>query len=403
MDKRFLMASAVAVWGCQCLFGTLSAHGQPNGKVGAIMPLADGYNEFGFKLLRRVAAGKKNASVCVSPYSVASALALAHSGAAGRTRQEIAQLLGAKKMTPAQLNVANRELSALMTKAGPHTRVAVANGVWTNKSAAIKPQFLKNAQQFFAARTRSADFASPSTLRGINDFVRQNTGGKIPGILDALDSSGVLVLVNAVYFKGQWQTKFDPAKTRPGPFFSPSGQRSVPFMEQTGDFNYVDAKQAQVLTLPYEGGRYQMTIALPKGKISVDALLNSLDAKTWREWAQSRMPEPGTIKLPKVKLSASADLDKILAALGMKSAFSAQHADFSNLTPEKPVWISQVKHKTVIEVNESGTEAAGATGMTMLRGAAPTPFTFIANRPFVMAIQESESGAILFLSRMSAP
>ena len=382
--------------------GLVAAMAMGNGTAQAANKVADGYNEFGFKLLRHLAAQTKTASVSISPYSVASVLALAHNGAAGKTRLEIAKTLNLPAITPPLLNEASFELTSILRNAGPKNKVAIANGVWTNKNVAIKPRFISAAKVNHRAQVQSADFGAPATLRRINDFVGANTAGKIPSILDTLDDSAVAVLVNAVYFKGVWQHQFDPAQTRPGDFSAPGGKKQAQFMAQTGQFQYLDTAQAQVLTLTYDGGKYAMTIALPKGKTTADGLLKTLNAKTWRQWSTPKSYEEGTVKFPRLKINSSVELSDALAALGMPLAFQ-RNADFSNLTSAKPVWISRVNHKTVVEVNEKGTEAAAATGMTMMRGPAPKPFTFTANRPFLMSIQENHTGTILFLSRVTQP
>jgi serine protease inhibitor len=362
-------------------------------------PLARGYNEFGFRLLRRLAQDD-NGNIVLSPYSIASALAMASNGAAGQTRRELHELLGAAAMQTAAFNKGNQNLRETLQSSDEKTRLNIANSLWVEKSVKFKTPFLNDSKQFFNAPVQNVDMSSNATVQRINDWTKQQTEGKIPQILARLDPKTLMVLMNAVYFKGEWAAKFDAKQTKNAAFHAPGGDKQLPFMTQSGEYWYLQNDSVQMVALPYKNDRFAMWLALPRGA-KLDVLLQKTTAQTWQQWTQSAKPMPGTVKLPKMKIAGDQHLEKVLPSLGVPTAFGGA-ADFSNMTGEA-VQIGQVKHKAVIEVDEVGTEAAAATAITMVRGPSPEPFAFTADKPFLMAIQERSSGAIVFLSRVENP
>jgi serpin B len=220
--------------------------------------------------------------------------------------------------------------------------------------------------------------------------VSRNTNGKIPAIINRIDPQKVLFLINAIYFKGQWQKKFDKALTQPEPFYLPGGaQKQVPLMSQSGEYSYYRGDAFQAVALPYGQGGTGLVLFLPDKESSLTEFLKGFSYEKWEQWTQGFRRTPGDLKIPRFKLDYERTLNDPLKALGMEIAF-----------------ISEVKHKAIVEVNEEGTEAAASTSVgisvTSMRPQ-PERFTFIADRPFLMAIRNQQTGAILFLGAVVEP
>jgi serpin B len=216
-----------------------------------------------------------------------------------------------------------------------------------------------------------------------------------------------MFLINAVYFKGQWQKKFDPAKTQLQPFHLADGKtKQTPMMAQSGNYPHFKGENFQAVSLPYGQGGAAMYLFLPNEGVSLNSFLGGLTFQNWQQWMNSFRNAPGDVKLPRFKMEYSRDLNNPLKALGMEVAFTQGKADFSGIREQKDLFISQVKHKAVLEVNEEGSEAAAATSVGMSTTSMrrePERFNFIADRPFLLAIRDQQTGAILFLGAVFEP
>ena len=366
-------------------------------------------NAFGFKLLNELSKANAGQNIFISPASVALALALANNGANGETQKAIAQVLGTPSLNLQEANIAYANLQGLLHNADPKVKLDIANSVWARKSIALKPDFVQRAQQFFNAEATSLDFANPASVERINAWVKQNTQGKIAKIVEPpIAPETMLFLINAIYFKGGWSTPFDKSLTQDRPFNLPSGQqKAVPMMQRDGKMDYLRGEGFQAVRLPYADGAISMAVLLPNAGTNLDQFRTMLSSETWATWQHQFARKTGSLALPKFKLEYGATLNTALKAMGMSIAFDPKEADFSGLHATPPnLFISAVAHKTFVEVNEEGTEAAAATsvtvGLTMLR---PTeePFTLIVDRPFFVAIQDNQTGAILFSGLIVAP
>jgi len=252
------------------------------------------------------------------------------------------------------------------------------------------------------------DFGEDKAARTINRWVDRETNGKIEEIVEApINPMTVMFLINAVYFQGDWQTPFDAKQTETRPFFLANGQQQqVPLMSLRHTLPYAEDDAWQMVSLPYgENGRLSMVVLLPKEGYSVATLMSSLDAETWQEMVEGLEETKGFVALPRFTVEYEATLNEPLKTLGMEVAFDPDHADFGKLRPIPPnVYISEVKHKTFIEVNEEGTEAAAATSVELtLKSALVETFNMVADHPFIYGIQDSETGTLLFLGVMNAP
>ncbi len=364
-------------------------------------------NEFGFNLFNQLQRQDANKNVFFSPLSVTTALAMTYNGAAGETRQAMGRTLKLDGMSLAEVNQSSAELLKALKSSDPKVELAVANSLWAQQGIKFKEDFLARNRQFFGAEVASLNFSDPQAVARINGWVSANTKGKIAKIIDRINPQQALFLINAVYFKGLWQQKFDKALTTPQPFHLLGGrQKPVPMMSQSGSYRYLRGDKFQAVSLPYGKGGASLYLFLPDQGSSLNDLLKSLSYQKWEQWISSFRNTPGDVKIPRFKLDYESMLNDALKTLGMEIAFSAERADFSAMSDRRDLFISEVKHKAVAEVNEEGTEAAAATSVGIsVTSARPTPqrFTFVADRPFLMAIRDQQTGAILFMGAVMEP
>ena len=252
------------------------------------------------------------------------------------------------------------------------------------------------------------EFEDPTAPATLNRWVSEKTHGKIEKIVDQIDAHAMLLLINAIYFKGTWAKEFDKAKTKPDNFALSHGTTQVPMMSQSGQYPYLETKDFQAVSLPYGGGRFSFYVFLPSSALSLGAFEQSLTEANWQQWmAQFRAME-GDISLPRFRVAYEATLNDALQALGMGLAFDERRANFAGMmqTQGQNVSISRVTHKTFAEVNEEGTEAAAVTATEMRRRVLTMPhqrFTMVVDRPFFCAIRDNTTGAVLFLGSIYDP
>lgn len=368
--------------------------------------LVDANTRFGFKLFSAMTKGKENSNVFISPSSVAIALAMVYNGANGRTQAAMARTLEVQGMSLPDLNRANANLKTLLQNPDPQVQLTIANSLWTRRGVSFKPNFIQQNSQFYQAKVTELDFGNPQSIQIINQWVSQNTQGKITEIVDRLSPSQLMLLVNAIYFKGSWTRKFDLKQTTIEPFYQPNGtSKKHPLMTQQGNYFYHKNDLLQAVRLPYgKGERISMVILLPKKGAGLPGLQQKLNAETWMQWMGQMRRRQGAIKLPRFKVEYDTELTGVLSQLGMGQAFSS-NADFSKLS-DVPAEISEVKHKTFVEVNEEGTEAAAVTSIGIRATSVQVPqepFSVIVNRPFFCAIMDDQTGSVLFMGAIVDP
>ena len=363
---------------------------------------------FGFKLFSQLVGQDASRNLLISPTSISMALSMLYNGAAGNTQQAMTKTLELQGLSLSELNQANAALLTALEQADPAVKLSIANSLWGRDGIAFNPDFLQQTQMFYQAEIASLDFNSPDAVGRINGWVSQNTNGKIPQIIDQIDPAQILFLINAVYFKGNWTTQFDPAKTTEQPFHRFDGSQKLhPLMAQRGQYLYTETEQFQAISLPYGNRRLSMDIVLPKAGSSLNEVYRNLDAATWETWRGQFRRREGEIRLPKFTFEYDTNLIPALEALGMGDAFG-ERADFSNLSQSKSqgkLQVDQVKHKSFIEVNETGTEAAAVTsiGVRATSINPVPPFQMTVDRPFFCAIRDSETGTLLFIGSVVDP
>lgn len=354
------------------------------------------HNTFGFNVFRELC--KDGGNVFISPPSIALALSMTYNGAQGETRLAMAKALSIEGIPLEDVNAASEKMLALLQGADPDAELLVANSIWARKGVEFKEKFLQDNEQFFSAQIEVLSF-DELALKAINDWVSRNTGGKIPTILDQIDPLHIMFLINAIYFSAEWSEPFNPDLTRELQFTLRNGTKKMhPMMSMTNAVKvpYLETSQFQAVRLPYgESGRLGMYVFLPQ---DIDEFIKDLSIKNWNSWIQGLREEEVSIVLPKVKLEYSKRLNEVLSALGMGIAFTPV-ADFGGMV-NGGARIDFVDHKTFLNIDEKGTEAAAATVVAIMRG---SKFHMRVNRPFFFAIVDSESGSMVFMGLVENP
>jgi serine protease inhibitor len=368
--------------------------------------LVDANTRFGLKLFAQTLKADAGKNVFISPASVAIALGMTYNGAKGETQQAMAKALELQGLSLADVNQSNAALLSALEKADLAVEVAIANSLWAQKNRGFQREFLQRNQQFYHAKVTELDFKQPEAVSQINAWVKQQTRGRISQMVGQVQPNLVLLLLNAVYFKGKWSQAFDPAETVARPFTLADGSRKQhPMMTQTGKYDYYETEKFQAVSLPYGEGRFSLYLFLPKSKSNLSAFYGDLTAANWERWMHEFQERPGSIQLPRFKLESDLNLNNALKALGMGIAFKGGKADFSGMG-QGALAIDQVRQKTFVEVNEVGTEATAATSVSIMVTSTqipPTPFKLVADRPFFGAIRDNETGSLLFMGSITNP
>jgi serpin B len=282
----------------------------------------------------------------------------------------------------------------------------LANAIWYKKGIPLKPGFVSVNKEFFQAELGGVDFDRPQSALTINDWAEKNTHGKIQQVVQwPFDPATRVILANAIYFKGKWETPFDQKETKPHAFhLVGGGEKPVSTMWRHSHFDYQQGDGFQAVRLPYAGGRLQMALFLPDANSSLTNLLARFNTGLERnKMLEGFFDRDGTFALPRFKLEYNIRLNDSLQALGMKRAF--HEADFSVMSDE-PLEVSEVKQKSYVEVNEEGTEAAAVT-VGIVRATAilrpQKPFEMIVDRPFFFVIEDSQTQSILFMGVVYDP
>jgi len=357
---------------------------------------------FGFKLFAEIVKQDTGKNIFVSPASVAIALAMTYNGAGRKTKQAMAGALELHGMSLEEVNRANAALRAMLENPDPKVQLNIANSLWARKGIIFKPVFMKKNEDFYGAEVTTLDFDDPAAPSTINSWVSEKTKGKINKIIEDISSDAILFLINAIYFKGNWTVEFAKEKTEERPFYLLDGtQENHSMMSQSGNYRYYRGKNFQAISLPYgDNKRVSMYIFLPNEGFRLREFLESLNAENWKNWMSQFQMMQGSIVLPRFKLEYELNLNNALKSLGMAVAFDKSRANFENMCPIAPgvnVFINEVKHKTFLEVDEEGTEAAGVTSVEMRITSIGQEFSMIVDRPFFCAIRDNETGTILFM------
>lgn len=406
MGKKFLLLLSGFI-----ILGFLQSHGIPKGREGTLearRELIKGMETFALAVYQEVCQEKGNQFY--SPLSLSLALGMALEGARDETASQMAGVLHLP-LDESRRREGVAQLIALVNMPARKSRLHLANAIWLQKDFQVLKTYLEVVASIYDGRATNVDFINrrEEARRMINDWTAEKTADKIkdlipPGVLNPLTQ---LVLTNAVYFRGLWLLPFNPELTRPEKFYLDEGKEvEVPMMRLTGErarFPYLETEDWQLLEMLYEGKDLSMLILLPRQK-DLSRLESKLTAEALETWKKELKEERVDVYLPRFKMETKYFLKEKLVSLGMPIAFSSQ-ANFSGINGQKDLFLQQVIHQAFVEVNEEGTEAAGATGVIVSRTAyiPEKKFIFRADHPFLFIIQEKTSGVMLFLGRLVDP
>lgn len=369
--------------------------------------LIEADNAFGLDLFKEVNAElDEGKNLMISPLSISLALAMVYNGADGDTKSQMETMLHKTGFTADQVNTAYQTLVESLADHDPKVKLSIANAIFYDKDFSVKSDFISTNQTYYDAEVDELDFNNSSaTLDRVNGWVKDKTNNKIEKIIDQVSPNDVMYLMNAIYFKGQWTYQFEKDNTADRAFYTENGNElQVPTMmlDET-TLNYTGTNQFQLLELPYGGEKYSMLILLPTDEYSTDDVIAEMNQSNLNDLLENLHERNLKVYLPKFEFAYANSLVDNLKALGMNDAFFASLSDFSGISDIPDLYISEVKHKSYIKVDEEGTEAAAVTGVTFdLTSVGPEP-VFDVNRPFVFAIREKDTNAILFMGKVNNP
>lgn len=360
-------------------------------------------NTFGLDLYTRLSAtAKPGTNLMISPLSVSQALSMTLNGAAGDTKVAMEEALRVSGYDLAELNELNKALVTALVAHDPQVVISVANSIWYRQEYTVKSDFVSRNQTWYNAEIRPVDFSDSGCKDLINNWVSDKTSKKITEIIDQINPESFMFLINAIYFKGAWKDEFDKKKTSRQPFYlEDKSEVQVDMMHQKMDINAFDNEIFTSVELPYGKGNWRMFLFLPSDGKSVSDVEKQLTSENWQSW----LPKYDTLRevnysMPRFTFAYEQSLKNALSAMGMEIAFTDK-ADLSGILPEGGLLITDVKHKTFIEVNEEGTEAAAVTSVEVGVTSIGNFISF--NKPFLFAIAEKTTGSILFIGRLMKP
>ena len=373
---------------------------------GKILVEAD--NLFGINLFKEVLkAEEPEENVMISPLSVSLALAMTYNGADGDTKEAMEKTLELSGLTVDEINENYKTLIDALVSVDPKVLMSIANSIWYKQTFEVEQDFIDINQNYFNAEVSPLDFNDPDAVITINNWVADKTNDKITEILDYIPADAVMYLINAIYFKGVWKYEFDESDTEEKPFYLNDGTtKDVPMMVQEASFNYFSNDILQAVEMPYGAGNYSMIILLPQYNKTPDDIIDQLNNENWNSWLNEFYEaEKVQIHLPKFKFEYKNQLNDELINLGMGIAFDPYDADFSKINPDWQLFISRVIHKSFIEVNEEGTEAAAVTLVEIcgVSSEVETGIHFYVNQPFIFAIKEKYTNTIIFMGKVMEP
>ena len=365
-------------------------------------------NGFTFDLLRQVNKNQRDSNVFLSPLSASMALGLTMNGAAGTTADEMRRTLGFGEMPLQTINEGYRGLIGLLRGLDPGTELRVANSIFYRRGFPFEQSFLSTGKTWFDAEVKDLDFSAPASVGTINDWASRATNGKIREVIETIESEDVMFVINAVYFKGSWRSRFDPAKTADAQFQALGGSREpMKLMHQKEKLRYFENAEIQAVDLLYGNSAFAMTVVLPRADRDINAMTEAMTATAWSDLTAKFAEREVELYLPKLTLEYERRLNEDLKTLGMIDAFRPSFADFTAMSPlGRELFVSSVKQNTFVDIHEEGTEAAAVTTVTIGVTSVPVIPVMRVDRPYLFAIRERFSGTILFVGkivRMPAP
>jgi serpin B len=365
--------------------------------------IIESQNSFAFDFFKKINENSdESENIIVSPFSISLALSMALNGADGTTREAMIEALRVNGLNPENINISYKDLTEALLNVDKRVLISIANSVWTEDSFTAKKPFTDILTDYYKAQAESFDINDPQAPEKINNWIETNTNGLIDKMIEELNSNTVMLLINAIYFKGKWNSQFNKDKTFQAEFEKSNGVASdVPMMKQVSDFKIYSGPNFKVAELPYGQGNFVMDVILPEEPAGIDDMIGNLDGETFNEWLGNMGTNEVDLSFPRFKYGYKENLKTILSDMGMGIAFT-ESADFSNIS-DTPLLINDVVHQAFIETNEEGTEAAAATIVDIGLTSMPMTVIFNADHPFIYVIRETTTNTILFMGKVADP
>ncbi len=364
-------------------------------------------NTFSINLLKAISEDEAPTdNFMISPLSINLALAMTANGAKNNTLDEMLQVLGFEGYEMSDFNELFKLIVYELLNLDNKVNLSIANSIWYRDSFAPLQSFLDTNEEYYDAEISALDFSHPDAVNIINQWVSDATNGRIDKIIESISGNVVMYLINAIYFYGQWKFEFDKSQTKERDFYLSSGESiKVPMMEMEADLKYFSAGNSQMLEIPYGRGNFVMNVILPSYGVSTTQFLADFDYLSWADWTSGLYEREVVLYMPKFKFEYEKSLVSVLQSLGMIDLFNHIASDLSGINGTGGLFVSDVKHKTFIDVNEEGTEAAAVTAVEVsFTSVDPDmPIHINLNRPFVFLIREISTEVVLFAGVVSDP
>lgn len=371
----------------------------------SINKLVEGNSEFAIELYKNLSDSKNNENLFFSPYSISQAMAIAQLGASNKTAEEIASVMHFPIVQSA-LHADFKELSNKLKNSFDSIVLKSANSLWAQKGYSFKKEYIDGTKKFYNAPCNYLNYkkkgARKKAVGIINEWTLENTNNQISDFLKNSDVNKEtrLVIVNAIWFKGDWAAAFNKKRTKERLFKSPNGEQKTLFIQNEAKYWYYDDDMIQVLRLPYKGNKQSMLFFLPLNSKDLSKFETNFDVYYLKNILKDMNEVKIDVRIPKFENEYSINLTEVMKDLGIEQAFT-DYADFSGMTEKNDLKVDKIIHKAKIEINEEGSEAAAATAVTMIRKTAViNPLIFNADHPFIYMVRDEVTGSILFLGRL---
>jgi serine protease inhibitor len=372
---------------------------------GPVEKISSANNKMAFKMLKATFNENKDKNTVISPMSLSTILAITQNGAGGNTKEEMQKAMELIGVDDKTINEEYKNIIANFNSIEA-LQMKMANSIWIDKDTEIKEEFKNMGRDYYEAQISDVDFSKPKTLDTINTWISDNTAGKIKKVLDKSDKDAAMVLINTLYFKGHWAVPFTKESTQKKDFnLSDGTSEKTDMMHGNINVDYLKENSFEAVRMPYKDGNFGMYVFLPNENSSVEALIKEMSYENWNKWKTQFNAGMRAVEIPKLHLEFEQKLNEMLMGFGIERAFKPG-ADFSKMSKDDDLYISLVKQKCYIDVDEKGTEAAAATVVKMKTLAAAGPNAmekFIADRPFIYVIADSKTGSILFMGTVEKP
>lgn len=360
--------------------------------------------DFGIDLINKINESEKEQNIFISPLSVSTAFGMVLNGSNGNTYEEIKSTLGLEGLTLTEINNSYKGLNELLPGIDNTTTFTSANSIWYRNTFSVENNFINTNKNYFNAVVNAADFSDPGTPAIINNWVKESTNNKIDKIVERIDDHIVMYVINAIYFKGTWKYQFDKSKTIDDKFYALGTDGvTVKMMTQENEFRFKQENNFKAIELPYGNESFRMLILMPGAETSLENVLQNFNKNKFESLTEGMQKLKTVLMLPKFKVEYEKNLNETLKAMGIKDAFIPGAADLTGINKNSDLYIDNVKHKTFVEIDEEGTEAAAVTSVEVGVTSIGENSIIKIDRPFIFFIYEKNTNTVLFIGKIVNP